>query len=213
VTSDKRNDIERLGDRVIESLNRSEHGFNGPITQWPDGSIRLSRVTRSKRPQTYKTGLRYPLLPLCLCASVVIACASKPATFFPNSNEVPGWNRSGDVRTFEADKLWEYIDGDAEKYIQAGVQKTVTADYRYRDVSDAVADVYIMSAPDGAQKIFESESAEGSQPVQIGDRGRLYKGSLIFRKGRYFVRLVAYQDAPDMGDALAALGRALGRKL
>jgi general secretion pathway protein K len=31
---------------MTESLDRSEHGFNGPITQWPDGSIRLSLVTR-----------------------------------------------------------------------------------------------------------------------------------------------------------------------
>jgi hypothetical protein len=148
---------------------------------------------------------------------VVIACASKqgnkPPVFFPEANEVSGWNKSGDTRTFAADKLWEYIDGDAEKYIQAGVQKTLTADYRYRDKSDAVADVYVMSAPDGAKKIFESESAVGSQTVQLGDGGRLYKGSLIFRRGRYFVRLVAYQDAPDIGDALVTLGRAVARRL
>jgi len=147
----------------------------------------------------------------------VIACSSKqafkPATFFPEANEVPGWNRSGDVRTFEADKLWEYIDGDAERYVQAGVQKTLTVDYRYRDKSDAVADVYVMSAPDGARRIFESESAAGSKAVGLGDESHLYRGSLTFRKGRYFVRVVAYQDAPDMGDALAALGRALERKL
>jgi hypothetical protein len=156
-------------------------------------------------------------LSLCLSASVVIACASKqgnqPATFFPQSNEVSGWNKSGDIRTFEADRLWEYIDGDAEKYIQAGVQKTLTADYRYRDKTDAVADVYVMSAPDGAQKIFESEPAVASQPVQLGDGGRLYKGSVTFRKGRYFVRLVAYQNAPDVGGALVALGRAIERNL
>ena len=156
-------------------------------------------------------------LSLCLCASVVIACRSKPvprfATFFPESNEVPGWTKSGETRTFQADKLWEYIDGDAEKYIQAGVQKTLTADYRYREKSGAAADVYVMSASGGAQSIFESESALGSETVQLGDGGRLYAGSLTFRKGLYFVRLVAYQDAPDVRDALVALGRAIERRL
>lgn len=154
---------------------------------------------------------------LSLGASVLIACASKrgsnAATFFPTSNEVPGWSKSGETRTFEADKLWEYIDGDAERYVQAGVQRTLTADYRYGDRSDAVADVYVMSAPDGARKIFQSESAAGSKSVGLGDESRLYNGSLTFRKGRYFVRLVAYQDTPDMGNALTALGRALERKL
>jgi len=152
---------------------------------------------------------------LCLCASVVIACTSKrvskSSAFFPN--DVAGWKKSGQTRIFEADKLWEYIDGDAEKYIQAGVQKTLTADYRYKDKSDAVADVYVMSAPGGARSVFESESALGSEPVELGDGGRLYKGSLTFRKGPYFVRLVAYQDAPDVQDALVALGRGIERRL
>ncbi len=154
---------------------------------------------------------------LCLCASVVIACTSRSrstsATFFPQSNEVSGWNKSGDTRAFPADKLWEYIDGDAEKYIQAGVEKTLTADYRYADKCDAAADVYVMSAPEGAKKIFESEPSMGSEPAQLGEAGRLYKGSLTFWKGRYFVRLVAYQDAPGIADALVALGRAIERKL
>ena len=157
------------------------------------------------------------LFSLCLCVCVVIACRSKTIstseTLFPQSNEVPGWNKSGDTRTFPADKLWEYIDGDAERYIQAGVEKTLTADYRYADKSDAVADVYIMSAPEGAKKIFESEPAVGSAPAQLGEAGRLYKGSLVFWKGRYLVRLVAYEDAPEMTNALVALGHAIEGKL
>ncbi|HMD95719.1 MAG TPA: DUF6599 family protein [Terriglobia bacterium] len=165
-------------------------------------------------------------VPPCLCVgsslailtlSLSLACgsksSSKPATYFPESNEAPGWSKSGETRTFPADRLWEYIDGDADKYVQAGVQQTLTTDYRYGDKIEAVADVYVMATADGAEKAFESQATTGSQSVPLGDAARLYKGSLTLRKNRYFVRLVAYEDLPEAPQALVALGRAIAGKL
>jgi hypothetical protein len=126
---------------------------------------------------------------------------------------VQGWSKSGKTRAFPAARLWEYIDGDAERYVQAGVDQTLTTDYRYGKNIEAVADIFIMSAAAGAARVFESQPATGNQPIQLGDAARLYKGSLTLRKGRYFVRLVAYQDAPEVSEALLALGRAIAGKL
>jgi len=154
---------------------------------------------------------------VALTLSLSLACgsksSSKPAAYFPESNEVPGWSRSGETRAFPADRLWEYIDGDADKYVQAGVQQTLTTDYRYGDKIEAVADVYVMATTDGATKVFESQPATGSQPVPLGDAARLYKGSLTLRKNRYFVRLVAYEDVTEVQQALVALGRGIAGKL
>ena len=66
-----------------------------------------------------------------------------------------------------------------------------------------------MAAAEGARAIFESESPSGSRPAAIGEAARLYGQSLTFRRGRYFVRLTAYQDSAGIGDALMALGRAI----
>jgi hypothetical protein len=151
-----------------------------------------------------------------LVGILVLACTPKPASqsarFFPEGNEVSGWSK-GETRTFEADRLWEYIDGDADRYIQAGVLRTLTTDYRYQNKIEAVADIYVMKAPEGARKIFDSESSVGSQPAQLGDSARLFPASLAFRKGPYFVRLVAYQEDPEMGKALTELARAIERRL
>ena len=150
-------------------------------------------------------------------ASLALGCKTKsgaaPVSLFPESGEVAGWARSGEVRTFDAKSLWEYIDGDAERYIQAGVSKTLTSDYRYQDKVDGVADIYQMSAPVGAQKIFSTESATDSQPVQVGDEARLYKSSLVFRKGSYFVRLTAYEESSAVSKGLVELARGIESKL
>ena len=148
---------------------------------------------------------------------LALGCArkadSKPATFFPESNQVSGWSKQGETRSFAAGDLWRYIDGDAEKYVRAGVQKTLTADYRYLDKVEAVADIHVMGTAEGARKIFDAEPAAGSQPVALGDSARLYGTSLTFRKGPCLVRLVAYQDAPQVGRALTELGRGIEQRL
>ncbi len=152
-----------------------------------------------------------------ILAGLLAGCHSQtPSTaadFYPASNSVPGWVKSSATRTFEASHLFEYIDGDADKYVQAGVAKTLTSDYRFNGKTDATLDVYVMSNAAGARRIYESESAEGRQPLTLGDVGRYAKGSLTFRQGPYFVRLVAFEDSPEIATALTALARALSVKL
>jgi hypothetical protein len=109
--------------------------------------------------------------------------------------------------------LWEYVDGDADKYVQAGVVKTLTSDYRFNGKTDAAVDVYVMGNPAGAQKIYDGESAEASQPITMGDAGRYAKGSLTFRQGPYFVRLVAYEDSPEIAKGLMDMAHAVGDRL
>jgi hypothetical protein len=159
----------------------------------------------------------FSLAMILALAALLAACHAKApagaADYFPPSNSVQGWVKSSATRTFEASHLWEYIDGDADKYIQAGVVKTLTSDYRFNNQVDATADVFVMAKPEGAKKIYDSESAAESQPVQIGEAGRLSKGSLTFRQGPYFVRVVAYEDSPGVAQALTELARALSSRL
>lgn len=139
--------------------------------------------------------------------------SSKAAFAFPDAKEVQGWAMSGETRIFPAERLSEYIDGDAEKYIQAGVERTLTADYRFAAKVDAVADVFVMKTADGAAKVFKSQPATGSKPAKLGDAARLYPGSLTLCKGKYFVRIVAYESTPEIQKALLTLGRAIAAKL
>lgn len=148
-----------------------------------------------------------------LAASTIAACrqhAASPATMFPSS--APGWSMSPEVRTFSPDRLSEYIDGDAEKYLKAGVKSTSTADYKFNNQVQVVVDVYTMSSPAAAKTIFDSEPAMDAQTPTLGDAARLYTQSLIFRKGPYLVRMVAYQESPQLPPALLDLGHAFESK-
>src|ERR1019366_4403649 len=138
---------------------------------------------------------------------------AKLKSWFPESGDVPGWTKVGETRSFEAVDLWKYVDGDAERYLRAGVRRTLTASYRYGDTVEAVADIHLMEAPRGATSIYESEPSSGSRPASLGDAGRSYGQSLTFRRGSFFVRLVAYQDAPQTEAALVSLAQAIEASL
>jgi ferredoxin len=144
---------------------------------------------------------------------ILLRREAKPMSWFPESGDAPGWMKVGEARLFEAVDLWKYVDGDAERYLRAGVRRTLTANYRYGDAVEAVADIYLMEAPRGAAAIFESEPSSGSRPVALGDAGRSYGQSLTFRQGAFFVRLVAYEDTPQTERALVSLAQAIAARL
>jgi hypothetical protein len=153
-------------------------------------------------------------LVIALTATAAISgCKKKNANPFPASGAVAGWEKSSETRTFEAKDLWQYIDGDSEQYIKAGVVSTATSDYKYQGQLEAVVDVYTMGGPDGAQNILERGQTKDAQPVKLGDEGLQYAQSVSFRKGPYLVRIVAYESSATTPQALTALAHAVEANL
>ena len=140
-------------------------------------------------------------------------CRKKAVDPFPAPGSVAGWEKSSETRVFAANNLWQYIDGDAEQYMQAGVVSTSTSDYEYQNQLQAVVDVYTMKDSAGARKILESDQTGDSSSVQVGDAGIVSGRSVTFRKGPYLVRIIAYDDAPGAQQALIALAHGVESRL
>jgi len=160
-----------------------------------------------------------------LYGALLVACCLTPLgeagchrehdayALFPPSNEAEGWAKSSDTRTFEAANLWKYIDGEAERYLKAGVQRVFTSDYKYREKLDVVVDIYSMESAEGPMRIFDSEPTGEARHVQLGDGARVYDQSLIFREGFYLVRIVAYQQSSEAPQALLELGQVIEERM
>ena len=148
-----------------------------------------------------------------LAATAGTGCKRNKGNSFPASEAVTGWVKTSDTRVFAAKDLWQYIDGDAEQYIQAGVVSTSTSDYKYQGNLEATIDIYTMGNAAGAQKILETGQTSDAKRVQLGDEGLAYAQSVTFRKGSYLVRIVAYESTPGAPQALLALARGVEAKL
>ena len=140
-------------------------------------------------------------------------CKKKASNPFPATNAIAGWQKTSETRVFAAKDLWQYIDGDAEQYISAGVVSTSTSDYKYQGKLEATVDVYTMGDAAGARKILETGQTKDAKTVQLGDAGIAYAQSILFRKGTVLVRIVAYESTPDAQQALLALAHGVEAKL
>jgi len=150
---------------------------------------------------------------ILLSAVAVPGCKKKAANPFPDSNAVAGWQKTSNTRVFAAKDLWQYIDGDAEQYISAGVVSTSTSDYKFQGQLEAVIDVYTMGDVAGASKVLASGQTKEAAAVQVGDAGFGYAQSIVFRKGATLVRIVAYESTPGAPQALLALAHGVEAKL
>jgi hypothetical protein len=162
-----------------------------------------------------RTRLRVAALVAMAAALLFVAGCKKQgaATPLPASNEVAGWEKTGETRTYTPATLSDYIDGGAEQYLKAGFKNASTSDYKFQNKIEAVADVYLMSDANGAKTIFEADPAGNAKVIPLGDAARAFSQSVVFRKGPYLVRIVGYQETPDAPQALIQLGQGIEKKL
>ena len=153
------------------------------------------------------------LIGTAVIVTATTGCKKAKSDPFPAAGAVAGWEKTSDTRVFPAKDLWQYVDGDAEQYKAAGVVSTSTSDYKYQGQLEATVDVHTMGDAAGARKILEAGQSKDAKTAQLGDAGVAYGQSVIFRKGPYLVRIVAYESTPDTPQALLALAHGVEGKL
>ncbi len=157
---------------------------------------------------------RFGATVIMLFLVAVFGCGKKGKEApMPADADLVNWQRVGEIRTYDPDNLWEYINGAADRFVSAGLERVWTASYRYHGKFEAVVDIFEMKSRNAAEKIFADEHPDETLRVDIGDNSILAGGSLVFIKGKYFVRVVAFEESEEINNALFILGKAIERKI
>jgi hypothetical protein len=107
--------------------------------------------------------------------------------------------------------LFDYIDGAAPMYIQRHFRKLGAAEMVSADGGELTCDIYDMTAPENATAIFDAEKSASAKPVAGWPEAVTGKMSFVFRSGRYYAKLTAFDAKADA--ALPALAAALRTKM
>jgi hypothetical protein len=124
------------------------------------------------------------------------------AAMLPLSDLPPDWTvrKSGErhLETFNADNLYEKIDGRAESFAQYGVKGMAYTFYQPTGDPSNDIQLYIFEMPDALKALgkYGSEKPEEAKAVMIGDEGYTSAGSTLFYAGRYYTQIVSTQDDP-----------------
>ena len=139
-------------------------------------------------------------LTVVILAVSLLSCSGQEADF----PEVEGWALAGDVLTYDADNLWEYINGAAELFLEYDVQTCRTADLRSGDLLVTV-DLYDMGTPLNAFGIFNREHPAAGSPLPGAAEAVIsppYQALML--KGATYVKVNAVE-----GELTSASGRQL----
>ncbi len=134
---------------------------------------------------------------------VVLAGLMSPfmsAQDIANCGLVPGWERAGTKRTYSADNLYEYMDGNAEGYLLYGFVRMQGITCKSGDKT-LVIDVSEMESPDLAYGMFSANRDPNHTIDEIGMGGQVQPRRASFAKGKYYAEIAA---SPE-GDHTAAL--------
>jgi hypothetical protein len=126
-----------------------------------------------------------------------------------------------EVRRFNADTLYEKIDGKAQLYLSYNFVELVFATYA---AGEASLDVYVydMGQADNAFGIYKAEEGEGAETVEVGRNGYTSGASVFFWKGKHYVNVLAGGEegghgaeggSPEVRQAAVKLAVAIAERL
>jgi hypothetical protein len=140
------------------------------------------------------------VLKLILGIGLTAGALAAAQTVAPSCNLVPGWTQDGPARSYDADNLFEYMDGNAEGYVIYGFETMKGVTCKKGGVT-FVVDISDLGDNDSSYGIFTSNRDLRQPAYQVGAGGQIVPRRLIFTKSHYFVEVAANPE----GDHTAAL--------
>ncbi len=109
------------------------------------------------------------------------------------AGDVPeGWKQSGETMVFVGEKLYDSINGAADRFFQYAFREEVEARYTFTEPDKSMGiQVYDMGTPENAFGIFSGHDSVMSDHANIGLAAMISEMNLDFCQGKYFVRLLA----------------------
>ena len=124
------------------------------------------------------------------------------AAMLPLAGLPPGWTvgKSGNryIETFNAENLYEKIDGRAESFLQYGVKGMAYTFYHPTGDPSNELQLYVFEMADTLKALgkYGSEKPDEAKTVAVGSEGYTAAGSTLFYAGKYYTQIVSTQDDP-----------------
>jgi hypothetical protein len=131
-------------------------------------------------------------------ALIAIGCTLAVAA--PNCNLVPGWTQRGPARAYQAENLFEYMDGNAEGYLLYGFTAMQGVNCEKDGVS-LVIDVSDFADADSAYGMFSANRDPRRPMTKLGAGAQITPRRAIVVKGQYYLEVAANPE----GDHTALL--------
>lgn len=113
------------------------------------------------------------------------------------------------VTEYKGKGLYDFLNGGAELYFAYDIVAAASAEYKVGQNSIIEVAIYDMGAPANAFGIYSIGRYVNAEYVNIGNEGIKTTWTLDFWKGRYYCKLVSFDETMESQKAVVALGTTL----
>ncbi|MBN2185663.1 MAG: hypothetical protein JW746_10075 [Candidatus Krumholzibacteriota bacterium] len=112
----------------------------------------------------------------------------------PADDDIEGWVKDGETLSYEADDLWEYINGSAERFLEYDFERVLAQHYLDPAGEEIKVEIYAHRSPLEAFGIYSRFRSPDSEAYDIGNEAFGDGYTIHFWKGRFYVRVSAYEE-------------------
>lgn len=134
-------------------------------------------------------------------------------TLIPHKTEIASLKGRSVPEFYDPQNLFDYINGQAETYLDYGFRLLITREYTAADGLAVTLEIYKMESPLHAFGIYAAERTPEDRPVSIGAAGFLGSNILGFWKGPYYCRILFYQTSQELEKILQKTGSLIADKI
>ncbi|MEW6668640.1 MAG: DUF6599 family protein [Thermodesulfobacteriota bacterium] len=131
----------------------------------------------------------------------------------PGEEEIPGLKARSGVEFYVPQNLFDYMNGQAEMYLDYGFRLLLTREYAARDGSPITVEIFRMAGPAEAFGIYAAERTMEDRDFQVGVEGFQGDNVLAFWKGPYYVKILCAKASPAAAALLQKTGAAAADKI
>ena len=158
---------------------------------------------------------------VCLSLCFLLSCATMNSTNkspeekirFSFPENVNQWKLEKTLPDrYDAETLYDYIDGNAEVYRSLGVKEV----YAYRWLNpqqvEIFMDIFDMGNSASAYGAYHHDIRD-QKDIGLGVESEGMNNSLAFWKDRYFISIVGMGDSPELNQTVIELGKIIDRQI
>lgn len=122
--------------------------------------------------------------------------SERPATLIRLPESVARFKMTGNVRAFNRDNLYEYVNGHAEFFLSSGFV-SLTVAYYSPGKGEVTVELYDMENGENALGVLKMEKGNAKPVDTLGFEAYSHKRAFVFSKGRYYVRFGLFGDTEE----------------
>ena len=134
---------------------------------------------------------------------------------YPRESEIPEhtFKLETKVTEYKGDGLYDFLDGGAELYFAYDIVAAANAEYKVGQDSIIEVAIYDMGTSANAFGMYSTGRYANAEYVSIGNEGIKTSSTLDFWKGRYYCKLVSFDETMESQKAMVALGTTLANNI